>query len=121
ATQKRVYRDFADKFVKRHDCVVSFNYDTIFESSFEKDKYTYLGIEDKARDLKIVKPHGSINWSISESGIKIHRSACSQAIVVAPTHLKFVVGDTQFDDPTNHSSGYLADAILPSWQAMEKE
>ena len=77
-----------------------------------------LGIQGSTNRLRVLKPHGSINWERRNGKIRPVTSA-STPIIVAPTHLKFV----QSTGSTNGASGYLDDAeeVRKIWEEMEGE
>ena len=83
------FRRFLDNHVRSRDVVVSFNYDTVFEHSLSTSTlWAYEGIEETTGVLRILKPHGSVNWA---AGMPIERNEQpSRSVIVAPTHLKFV-------------------------------
>lgn len=109
---------FHKKHVRAFDCIVSFNYDTVFEESLpRKVTWGYSGIESLDGRLPILKPHGSINWTL-ENGHVVRASAPDRPVVVAPTHLKFV--ETTVG---TGASGYLDQApeVRTVWENMERE
>jgi hypothetical protein len=113
-----VYRVFADNHLKSRDAIISFNYDTVFESSLRKIEWYYFGF--KKKNIPIYKPHGSINWGLKpDHTIKTDKQTTTP-VIVAPTHLKFI-GLNGFED--KHTSGYLNSnkTINEIWQAMEKQ
>ena len=78
----------------------------------------YAGIEDCTRRLRVLKPHGSINWERRNGSIK-RVSEATTPVIVAPTHLKFV----QRSVTGNNSFGYLDNAkeVQTVWEEMEAE
>jgi hypothetical protein len=114
-----IYKQLMKKFVRSRDTIVSFNYDTVFERSLPVARpWHYEGIQKKAGSVGVLKPHGSINWRDSQP-IEIVNSP-DHALVVAPTHLKFVqTSGEQLSDTT----GYLdhAPIIKKIWTLMERE
>lgn len=119
AHTRRIYRQFTDNFVCSRDTIVSFNYDIVFERSLlSAYKWHYEGLQFATHSHRILKPHGSINWEDSDP-IKITNSPL-RALVVAPTHLKFV--QTNFQQSSD-TSGYLdhAPEIRNIWTIMETE
>lgn len=119
ANTKRIYRQFLKNLFLSRDVVVSFNYDIVFETSLPAgEDWGYEGVEDYKHRLRILKPHGSINWALSEEGSIVRQASPTQCVVVAPTHLKFVAdGDPRRED----ASGYLGQApeIAAIWKSME--
>jgi len=116
---RTVFRKLSRNFVRSRDTIVSFNYDTVFERSLLlKSHWHYEGVEDKANSIGVLKPHGSINWQDSDP-IRIDDSP-EPALVVAPTHLKFIRDST---DPSSDTGGYLdhSQGIKNVWQVMERE
>jgi hypothetical protein len=119
AATRAIFRKLSKNFVRTRDTIVSFNYDTVFEKSLPTARrWHYEGIEERKKSLGVLKPHGSINWLDSEP-IEITDSP-EHALVVAPTHLKFVQSNSQRPKDTtgylDHSSG-----IKKVWEAMERE
>lgn len=118
---KKTYRNFINRHFKKGDTVVSFNYDTIFEYSLPpKKQFYYSTIQDPQRLIPLLKPHGSINWELSQTGKININGKCQTPIIVAPTHLKFIAApntDSEIDQPI----GYLdqADGIRNIWAEME--
>lgn len=116
---RTIYRDFLTRHVRSRDVIVSFNYDTVFERSLPNNcTWGYEVLEDVTRKLRILKPHGSINW---ESGDRIRVVANpKRSVIVAPTHLKFVA--TADDDQDMYVAGYLDQSleIQEVWIAMER-
>lgn len=111
------YRSFANNHLKSRDAIISFNYDTVFESSLRQVKWYYHGFREKT--IPIYKPHGSINWGLKpDETIKTDRQT-KTPVIVAPTHLKFI-GLNGFNQRAN---GYLNSnkTITEIWQAMEQE
>jgi hypothetical protein len=116
---RQVVRRFHERHVKARDAIVSFNYDTVFERSLPGTlSWAYSGIEDCTNKLRVLKPHGSINWERRNGTIR-RVSGASTPIIVAPTHLKFV----QSTGSANGTSGYLDDAeeVRTVWEEMERE
>ena len=100
--------------------VVSFNYDTVFENSLPRSlDWYYEGVATGSRALKVLKPHGSINWEAG-SPIRI-RAAPKNSVVVAPTHLKFVASFTAQEGAS--LTGYLDQSpeISEIWSSMERQ
>lgn len=132
---RRVFRALHKNHIKSFDAVVSFNYDTVFEDSLpQRISWAYEGLENCTKCLPILKPHGSINWAYSEGTIE-RAVDPPQCVVVAPTHLKFVLSrsieglDSENSDEAaqgKHAreySGYLDQShqIQTIWTALEKE
>jgi len=119
---RAIYKKLLKNFVRVRDTVVSFNYDTIFEDSLPvARRWHYEAVEKKLSSLSVVKPHGSINWQDpGDSGPIEIMDSPERALVVAPTHLKFVQGTTS--NP-NDSAGYLdrSPQIKEVWKSMEHE
>lgn len=80
-------------------------------------RWAYLGVEDTTSHLKIIKPHGSINWEAGKP-IKVV-SAAARPVIVAPTHLKFVA--TSKNSSSAELRGYLdqSSQIQEIWSEME--
>jgi hypothetical protein len=122
-TTRRTYRKFLKNFVRARDTIVSFNYDVVFERSLPaRCRWHYEGIRVKPNSVGILKPHGSINWEAPRDPSERIRVTHSPdtALVVAPTHLKFVhSGGGQSKD----ARGYLdqSTAISSVWTLMERE
>jgi hypothetical protein len=127
---RRVYRTFWKNHVRHWDTIVSFNYDVVFEYSLPyRCVWHYAGVESsgKSRPLRILKPHGSINWEEIEGEIDIEDDSSrfpEIPIIVAPTHLKFIGTGESVDQnvsPTRPVVGYLnqSDHIADVWEAME--
>jgi hypothetical protein len=124
---RHTYKLFRKQHLRTRDTVVSFNYDVIFEQSIKgNQKWYYEGIDQthKPQSLRILKPHGSINWTKHNGSIKA-RSVLGpfpqHPIVVAPSHLKFVGTGENKADPS--AFGYLNQSpqIGEVWKAMERE
>jgi len=113
-----VFRKLLKNHIRSRDVVVSFNYDTVFESSLPNSKrWAYEGLENTTGALRILKPHGSINW---EAGSPITRNeAPNRPVIVAPTHLKFVATSNSTD--SSSLAGYLDQSpeIQEVWSNME--
>jgi hypothetical protein len=119
ADTRAVYKKLSKNFVRVRDTVVSFNYDTIFEDSLPcARRWHYEGVKKKLNSLSVIKPHGSINWQDSDP-VQITDSP-TRALVVAPTHLKFVQSS---NEESNNSAGYLdhSPLIKEVWTSMEHE
>lgn len=117
---RAVYRDLIRQHFRNFDSFVSFNYDTIFESSLPVGRPSrYVCLENESNGVPLLKPHGSINWE-SENGGKIEvRDAPTRSVIVAPTHLKFVAAGSI---PALDPAGYLdqASEIQSIWADMEQ-
>jgi hypothetical protein len=118
---RNLYRQLLTNHYRSFDSFVSFNYDTIFEDSLPgKSRACYLGIsQPRSTSIPLLKPHGSVNWTI-RSGRIVVDSGAETGVVVAPTHLKFVsIGHEQAE----MREGYLDqfDEIQHIWTAMERE
>lgn len=115
---RSTYRRFIKQFVRSRDTLVSFNYDTVLETSLlKKFKWHYEGIESVSGSVGILKPHGSINWN--DTNPIVVTDAPGRPLVVAPTHLKFV----QTQAGVQAAQGYLdhSPQIRGVWTNMEKE
>jgi hypothetical protein len=125
---RTAYRLFRKRHLRAHDTIVSFNYDIIFEQSLpRKQRWYYEGVHHKheARALRILKPHGSINWSEHEGEIAattVSGPFPRYPVVVAPTHLKFI-GSGTHQEGRLLPLGYLNQSpqISNVWSAMERE
>lgn len=120
---RQIYRSLLKNHVRSYDAVVSFNYDTVFEDSLPKSyPWAYEGIEDVKGCLPVLKPHGSVNWAMSESNSIIRTSAPARCVVVAPTHLKFIARSDE-EQRAPEYAGYLDQAtqIQQVWAALERE
>lgn len=112
---RATYHKFENQYLRSHDAVISFNYDTVFEDSIKRE-WHYSAIHTPA-GLPIIKPHGSINWERKDNSIILSTDSQSP-IIVAPSHLKF----TAFAGPEN-PAGYLNQHRLLDkiWSSMEKQ
>lgn len=115
-----LYRQLLRYHIRSWDAIVSFNYDTVFEDSLPRNRrWGYDGINARARDLRILKPHGSINWELKYEQISITQSP-AHPVIVAPTHLKFVAfSKTETEGSTD---GYLdhTPQVAEIWRLMEQ-
>lgn len=122
AVTRQVYRALLRNQIRSRDRVVSFNYDTVFEESLPaRQRWHYDVIQAQSGSLRILKPHGSWNW---ENGAEITVSQePSHAVVVAPTHLKFVNSSAETPSTAPESVGYLDQSaqIEQIWSSMEYE
>ncbi|AXK79622.1 hypothetical protein DW352_03260 [Pseudolabrys taiwanensis] len=126
---RSVYQRFKRQHLRSRDTIVSFNYDVVFEGSLPNStKWYYEGIENdhESQSLRILKPHGSINWEEIEKEIVCRRKPSQypeHPTVIAPTHLKFVGVGEPGDDGVRTGIGYLNQAaqIPDVWAAMERE
>src|SRR5207244_11368084 len=106
-----------------------FNYDTAFEHSLPGNQdWYYEGLDTGASGLRVLKPHGSVNWAAPDEpdGAIAVVSGPDRSVVVAPTHLKFVqTADSATDGPGElaATSGYLDQSrqIQQVWAEMERE
>jgi hypothetical protein len=116
---RAIYRDFEANHLRAHDAIVSFNYDLILEESLTKNSWEYFALNDTKNKTPILKPHGSVNWEPSSDNKNIiKKSVPSIAMIVAPTHLKFI----EPKETDNRSpAGYLNtnQAISKIWSEME--
>jgi hypothetical protein len=93
---RRVFRTFRKKHVRHWDTIVSFNYDVVFEYSLPYRcvwHYSRVDTTDRSRPLRVLKPHGSINWEERDGKISVEDDPSQfpkMPIIVAPTHLKFI-------------------------------
>ena len=120
---RKTYRALLRRFVLSRDAIVSFNYDTIFESSLPSNrKWCYESIRTRNKSLRVLKPHGSVNWQAGEQILV--RQQPSRCVVVAPTHLKFVQTVAAANEGAESSTvGYLDQSrqIEEIWAGMERE
>lgn len=119
ADTRAIYKKLSKNFVRARDTIVSFNYDTVFEDSLpSKRRWHYEGVVKRRKSVGVLKPHGSINWQDSDP-INITDSP-DRALVVAPTHLKFVQSNAEQPQDT---VGYLdhSPGIKRVWESMERE
>jgi hypothetical protein len=113
------YRKLSKNFMRSRDTIVSFNYDTVFEHSLPSTRrWHYEGIIERKKSIGVLKPHGSINWRDSDP-IEVVDSP-DRAVVVAPTHLKFVQSRVPENEDT---AGYLDHSfqVKEVWNLMERE
>jgi len=113
-----VFRKLISQHVRSRDAVVSFNYDVVFEKSLAANyAWGYEGLEACTRCLRVLKPHGSINWGVDEAGWVRVVSEPDIPVIVAPTHLKFV----QTSNDATKGVGYLDQALEVQniWSEME--
>lgn len=116
---KSLYREMLRHHVLSHDAIVSFNYDDVFERSLPSSKkWGYEGIENCLHRLRVIKPHGSVGWREIEGNLS--RAKRAEAVVVAPTHLKFVASA---DGNPPVLRGYLDQSrgFSQIWSAMEEQ
>lgn len=118
---KASYRAFINNHFRHGDAVVSFNYDTIFEKSLPREKQSYYeAVPNHNGFVPLLKPHGSINWSLTTHGsIRVCNNP-DRPVIVAPTHLKFISGENP--DNIECPIGYLDQSIgiQDIWTEMEK-
>jgi len=117
---KAVYRQMLKKHLRSRDAVVSFNYDDVFERSMPTPRrWAYEGLEDCQGRLRIIKPHGSVGWK--EIDGRVSMGTREDAVVVAPTHLKFVATADGKSIPI--LQGYLDQSpqFGDIWSAMEDQ
>jgi hypothetical protein len=117
---RKTFRKLLSQHVRSRDAIVSFNYDTVFEQSLPaSNDWGYDGLDDCTNRLRILKPHGSINWALAEDGSIKVTSEPKTPVVVAPTHLTFV----DISSDANHGSGYLDQAkeVRAIWSEMEAQ
>jgi hypothetical protein len=79
----------------------------------------YEGLEETRHAIRVLKPHGSVGWRL-DNGDVVRSASVSDAVVVAPTHLKFV---KTADHDGVALQGYLdqAPALTTIWTALEKQ
>lgn len=126
---RSVYREFISNHVRTRDTIVSFNYDVVFEYSLAGNRpWYYEGIDPThlAQSLRILKPHGSINWAELNGTIEARHYLAdfpAHPIVVAPTHLKFIGTGARNEDGSQKVIGYLnqSEQVAKVWSAMERE
>jgi hypothetical protein len=129
---RKTYRDFRRRHIRSRDTIVSFNYDTIFEHSLPfAFKWYYGGVDEghESQSLRILKPHGSVNWEEIDGRIENRMKEFPRhPTIVAPTHLKFVgLGirneDDEEDEGEEQLVGYLNQSpqIADVWRLMENE
>jgi hypothetical protein len=131
ARTRRIYRALIENHVRSRDAVVSFNYDTIFEGSLPRGcPWHYPCVSKDSDGLRIFKPHGSVDWILSnERRISHAPASVEDPVLVAPTHLKFV----RSDGTTVPTEGQPASDGLPTgyldlfpeiqqiWAEMERQ
>lgn len=112
--------------VRSRDTVVSFNYDTIFEQSIQGRQRPYYDcVEPKpAHGIRLLKPHGSINWQLANGQIVVANHP-ARSVIVAPTHLKFVARqlENEHDAHATPAYGYLdqTGTLAAIWSQMEAQ
>ena len=120
---RRMYRALHRNYIRSRDTIVSFNYDTVFEKSLPQNiDWHYECIDNTVNALRILKPHGSANWASGDH--IVIEDIPDRAVVVAPTHLKFVQSGTSSSSDSDGSVvGYLdqSSQIKDIWAAMERE
>jgi hypothetical protein len=125
---RSVFRSFRKNHIRSRDTIVSFNYDVVFEGSLPSTwRWYYGGIDHshKPGALRILKPHGSINWAEVDGDVTHYSDEFPQRpVIVAPTHLKFIgtTIDNEDGDPPQ-PTGYLNQSpeIADVWGMMEAE
>lgn len=128
AATRHSFRTLLQQHVRSRDAFVSFNYDTVFEHSLPaSEPWRYESLSDSSAALRILKPHGSVNWEVPTDPAGDIRVTAQpeRSVVVVPTHLKFVQTGNAAEASTNHStaSGYLDQSpqIQQVWAQMERE
>lgn len=128
AATRTAFRTLLNQHVRSRDAFVSFNYDTVFEHSLPNNQdWRYEGISDDTVGLRILKPHGSVNWEVpADPGGSIRIvSNPERSVVVMPTHLKFVQTSSSTETSTVNATsiGYLDQSpqIQQVWAQMERE
>ena len=117
---RSTYRALMDNHFRSFDSLVSFNYDTIFEQSLPASMAAqYIGLGESGGVVPLLKPHGSVNWMFAEDGAIAVSTKPKRAVIVAPTHLKFVSTEVRADHTT---AGYLdqSSEIKEIWADMER-
>ncbi len=120
ANTRRICRTLLRNQLRARDVVVSFNYDCVFEHSIpHARRWAYEGLEDTRHAIRVLKPHGSVGWRLDGDTI-VRSDSLHDAVVVAPTHLKFV---TTADHAGPDLRGYLdqAPALTAIWTALEAQ
>jgi hypothetical protein len=95
---RRTFRTLRNNHIRHWDTVISFNYDIVFEYSLPYNFiWHYAGAYSAGGGapvrLRILKPHGSINWEEIDGEINVKEGTKNfprRPIIVAPTHLKFI-------------------------------
>jgi hypothetical protein len=122
ASTRAAYRRLLSRHIRSWDAMVSFNWDTVFEDSLPPNRrWAYEGLEDTTDCLRVMKPHGSVNWEWTAGGIRTKRLP-ALSVIVAPTHLKFVPTSEKKADRSG-AIGYLdqAQEIQDIWTEMERQ
>jgi hypothetical protein len=117
---RRIYRALRDNQIRSRDAVVSWNYDTVFEDSLRSgEKWAYAAIQKTTGRLRVLKPHGSVNWYESKGGILVGQRP-EAPVIVAPTHLKFVA-TSDLDRADTGLPGHLDQVgqVTEIWEQME--
>lgn len=120
SSTRALYRRLLKRQLRSRDAVVSFNYDCVFELSLPASRrWAYEGLEDTRQCLRILKPHGSLGWTLTDSTIS-RTDSLLDAVIVAPTHLKFVATTDRSEVSLR---GYLDQApqLAEIWSAMERQ
>lgn len=118
---RNIYRAFSNNHIRSRDVIVSFNYDTVFESSLSNQtSFVYEGVNEAKNSLRILKPHGSINWNLNEQKRISISPSPENPILIAPTHLKFIAMTNHNQDQV--TKGYLdqCEQIDDVWRLMER-
>jgi hypothetical protein len=89
-------------------------------------RWYYGGVDDghQPQALRILKPHGSINWEEVDGDVSVTKTTISDnPLIIAPTHLKFIGRSTPDNDGTSAIIGYLNQSrkISDVWALMETE
>lgn len=119
ASSKRLVKRFHARHIRRNDAIVSFNYDVVFEEALKTAAVpAYVGLENTTKKVRIIKPHGSINWIQNGNTILVGHNI-SHPVIVAPTHVKFV----ETNSTTSTKAGYLnqSDVLKEIWAELENE
>jgi hypothetical protein len=131
ARTRRIFRALMENHIRSRDAVVSFNYDTIFEESLPGNfEWHYPCVSTGREGLRILKPHGSVNWILNENrSIACSPTSDQNPVLVAPTHLKFVRSNgatspaSDGNDSGNLPAGYLDlfPQVQEIWAEMEQQ
>lgn len=120
---RAIYRQLMSRHHRSFDTIVSFNYDTVFEQSLpHKRRACYRGLYKARGEVAVLKPHGSVNWNVARDGSIEVKNYPDAAVVIAPTHLKFVPSHSELELPSENQAGYLdqSDEIREIWSQMEQ-
>ena len=81
----------------------------------------YDQIDASPVGLKLLKPHGSVNWCVQEQAEESKSWTEAGPCIVAPTHLKFV--SHRSGDAADMGHGFIDRQVEVSriWESMERE